>query len=67
LETKLQATKISNAQTQPQSPLKVVNGVPGKSTIATINPNSYILDEVNGVLYVKGSKKTYKFTGTLVQ
>jgi hypothetical protein len=63
LETKLNATKVSNAQEQSQSVLKIVNGVPSKSTIATVNPNSYILDEVNGVLHVKGKTKTWKFQG----
>lgn len=57
------STKIEKTQVPKQTPLKVMQGIPSKVDIANMNPNSYVLDESNGILHVKGKSKTFKFQG----
>lgn len=50
-------------QSVKQAPLITEKGIPARAQMANMNPNSWLLDETNGVLHIKGATKTWKFQG----
>ena len=63
VKKRIDSQATDKTQTVKQQPLKALKGIPSKVNIANLNPNSYILDETNGILHVKGNNKTFKFQG----
>lgn len=60
---RVEATRISKEQAPKQPPMKIIQSIPTNAEIANMNPKSMIFDEANGILHIKGNKKSWKFQG----
>ena len=66
ITNRLNSQSIDKSQTVKQQPTKVVQGKPSNVDLAGLNTGNFIVDEANGIVYFKGTKKVIKVTGVVV-
>lgn len=59
LEVKLES-EVLNIK---DNTIKSVTGIPTQAELTRVSPNTFLLDEQNGVLHVIGKSKKWKFQG----
>ncbi len=63
---KIRAFITDKNQSVKQVPLKIVQTAPEKTELIRADAGTIIYDEQTGLLYIKGTKETYKFQGVKV-